>query len=453
MSEAIPVLVDDIYLDTNNPRFETEQKSQRAALEKIVDSETIALARHISKHGLNPLDGLAIFFDAKEKKYVTAEGNRRLAALKLLNNFSLLDSLKVSKPVKTELKKAPKSILSNLKEVQCILFESKKAAALWVKLKHTGKNGGVGTAPWDREQQKRFDSAYLDHKPSQLQALDFLRDEFQGDKDISARLNESFPLTTLERLLGDPEIREFLGIELEDKRLYACLEKTEILKAFKKIIYDLTNPDKEKRVTTRTLGKKEDRRRYTETFKKSEIPNHSRGIALWPLDSTTDANGKKSTDGKTKPTSTPSTEKRTKLITPHCVLTIKGHQRINDIYHNLKNDLDVEKYANAVSVLARLFIEMSINQHLITNMGKTEAEVHDRKYSLQTKLDNVIDNLKGKISASAKQAIGKEIGNMNSVFHPNSLNAFVHNPNYHPSGLDLKRGWNNIEPLIMAIWE
>ncbi len=96
---------------------------------------------------------------------------------------------------------------------------------------------------------------------------------------------------------------------------------------------------------------------------------------------------------------------------------------------------------------------MSINQHLITNMGKTEAEVHDRKYSLQTKLDNVIDNLKGKVSASAKQAIGKEFGNTNSVFHPNSLNAFVHNPNYHPSGLDLKRGWNNIEPLIMAIWE
>ncbi len=198
MSEAIPVLVDDIYLDTNNPRFETEQKNQRAALEKIVDSETIALARHISKHGLNPLDGLAIFFDVKEKKYVTAEGNRRLAALKLLNNFSLLDSLKVSKPVKTELKKAPKSILSNLKEVQCVLFESKKAAALWVKLKHTGKNGGVGTVQWNREQQKRFDSAYLDHKPSQLQVLDFLRDEFQGDKDIKTFISKATYNTTHE---------------------------------------------------------------------------------------------------------------------------------------------------------------------------------------------------------------------------------------------------------------
>ena len=88
MSEPDDIDVDDIYLGTKNPRFENEQKNQRAALEKIVDAETLALARHIAKHGLNPLERMAVFFDEKIQKYVTAEGNRRLATLKLLNNFS-----------------------------------------------------------------------------------------------------------------------------------------------------------------------------------------------------------------------------------------------------------------------------------------------------------------------------------------------------------------------------
>jgi hypothetical protein len=450
MAEEIDIEVGDIYLDAKNPRFESEQKNQRAALEKIVNGETLALARHIAKHGLNPLERMAVFFDEKTKKYVTAEGNRRLAALKLLNNFSLLDSLKVSTPIRAELKKTSKNVLASLKIVPCIQFGSKGEPAIWVKLKHTGKNSGVGTVQWDREQQQRFDAEYSDHKPPQLQLLDFLRSEFVGDKNISARLADNFPMTPLERLAGDPEVREFLGIELEDKHLYASLEKSEILKAFKKIIYDITDPDKTKRVTTRTLNVKSDRRKYLGTFKKSEIPSHKMSVALWPLDAL--AGHEKSGRQQQKPT--PPTEKRKKLITPTCVLSIKNNQRINDIYHNLKNDLDVEKYANAVSVLARLFIEMSVNHYLVSILAKSEAEIQSRSYSLDSKLNDVINDLKakGKITASAKQSIGKEMGNSNSAFHPNSLNAFVHNPDFHPSAMDLKRGWNNIEPLIIGIW-
>ena len=97
----------------------------------------------------------------------------------------------------------------SLKKIPCECFESKNGPAIWVKLKHTGKNSGVGTVQWDREQKQRFDTEYLDHKPPQLQLLDFLRAEFQGDKGIAARLAENFPMTPLERLVGDPEVREF----------------------------------------------------------------------------------------------------------------------------------------------------------------------------------------------------------------------------------------------------
>ena len=195
-----------------------------------------------------------------------------------------------------------------------------------------------------------------------------------------------------------------------------------------------------------------DRRNYLETFKKSNIPSHKKNIALWALDVSSAQTSSSKEKQSTKLTL--STEKRKKLITPSCVLSIKDNLRINDIYHNLKNDLDVGKYANAVSVLARLFVEMSVNHYLVSAIGKTESEVRSRGYSLDTKLRDVISDLweKKKLTVTAKQSIGKELGNSDSAFHPNSLNAFVHNPDYHPSASDLKRGWNNIEPLIIGIW-
>lgn len=454
---AIEILldIDDIFLAVDNPRFETLQKNQRSALEKITDTETLELASHIAKHGLNPLEKMAVYFNEELQKYVTAEGNRRLAALKLISNFSLLDSLGLSKNKTSIIKSTPRETQDSLKTINCVKFNSKAEPGIWIKLKHTGKNNGVGTVQWDREQRQRFDLTYQETKPLQLQTLDFLRENFKDDQTVLAKINDELPLSALERLIGDPYVREFLGLAVEDKRLYATLEKNEVLKAFKKVIHDLTNTDKDIRETTRTLGKKADRKRYVESFKSADVlPDHKNTVVQWRLDeSESDGSSNKPTAKKPKP-ATISTEKRTKLLTPSCALTIVDNNRINDIYHNLKSGLDVDKFANAVSVLARIFIEMSVNYYLIKFMNKTEAEVNNQQYKLSTKLDNVVNDLaqNNKLAATAKQAVNKELGNTSSAFHPNSLNAFVHNPNYSPSALDLKQRWNNVEPLIVAIW-
>ena len=180
MSLEIQLDIDDIYLAVDNPRFETHQRNQRLALEKIVDAKTLELAMHIARHGLNPLERIAVYFDSELHKFVTAEGNRRLAALKLISNYSLLDSLGLSKNKTSIIKSTPKEIRDSLKTINCIQFNNKAEPGVWIKLKHTGKNKGVGTVQWNREQQQRFELTYQVSKPLHLQTLDFLRENFQN---------------------------------------------------------------------------------------------------------------------------------------------------------------------------------------------------------------------------------------------------------------------------------
>jgi hypothetical protein len=444
----------DYHLD--NPRFKKGKETSREALLALFNQDTIELARDIAKNGLNPSKKLIVVKEGS--KYITQEGNRRLAAMKILTNHALMDSIPdLSKAIKTELKKAPLELNQSLRSIDCAVATSEQGAAKWVRLEHTGKNSGVGTSQWSREEQKKFDAKYFQEPSIVLQAVELMRRLFANDPAISQLLvNPS--LTPLERLLTDPNVRSFLGLTIDNKTLYCTLPEAELKKALKKIIVDITHPESEKRVTTRTLNSKDDRQNYLDQFLQSDIPNQRKTQPAWKAtEPDANAKGHQSAAAKTTPApktrSAPPTEERKKLLNPGCILRITANSRINDLYHNLR-DLDVDRYANAVSILARVFVEMSINHYLRVTLNKTEAELKDTKFSLQSKISKTIEDLhsKSKLTQNQLQSIGRELGRSESGFHPNSLNAFVHNPDLTPSALELKRGWNNIEPLIMAIW-
>lgn len=450
------IALSKIDYSLENPRFRSAKHNSREALLELMTPETIELARHIAKNGLNPMKRMAVI--EQNGRYITQEGNRRLAALKILTNRALLDSLEISRQIKNELKKASPELIASLKTIDCAIFENEAVAAQWVRLEHTGKNNGVGTAQWDREEQQRFESKLTASKPPHLQLLDFMRQLFADDEAISTLLASS-ALTPIERLVGDPAVRSFLGLEIKDQVLFSTILVEELKKPLKKIILDISNSDEDKRVTTRTLNKKKDRQLYLDTFSKQHVPHHSDGLEPWRLDQASAQPLQNSQPEKSKEPSkarvrtNPSSEQRKKLISPVCILRIMDNNRINDLYHNLKS-LNVDDYANAVSVLARIFLEMSVNHYLAAKSLKTEEELSSNRYNLQTRMTDVIDHLRTtkQLTLDQIQAINKELGNSDSTFHPNSLNAFVHNPNLSPKSNDLKRGWNNIEPLIVAIW-
>src|SRR5437868_3974152 len=91
MAERRDVLLIDLLLDGENPRLPEPNKGQRAVLQELAahqGKKLLALAKDIEKHGLNPSD-LPIVMPVgggDAKTFCVLEGNRRLTALKALDN-------------------------------------------------------------------------------------------------------------------------------------------------------------------------------------------------------------------------------------------------------------------------------------------------------------------------------------------------------------------------------
>ena len=90
---AIDCSIDQLLLNSENPRNESAA-NQRDALQKILDDQEeklFVLAEDIVEAGLSPMDRMLVLREKKDsERFIVLEGNRRIAALKILSNPSVL---------------------------------------------------------------------------------------------------------------------------------------------------------------------------------------------------------------------------------------------------------------------------------------------------------------------------------------------------------------------------
>lgn len=202
--DSVPI--NRIFLWLNNPRhipFESEAQ----AIEFLCEKEDIyPLARDIAKHGLNPLERMAIFptdkrkFNKPDASYYVAEGNRRICAVKLLHDPDLAPA---------SLRKAFEKLAEQwtaINSIPAAVFNSVDDVKLWLDRVHNGPQGGIGRRQWHSEQKARFDGG---NKNKAAQAL---LDYAEAEKMISAD-DRRGKLTTVQRFLSNDIFREALGFD------------------------------------------------------------------------------------------------------------------------------------------------------------------------------------------------------------------------------------------------
>lgn len=201
--EMVPV--NRIFLSLDNPRheaFDTEAK----AIEYLCEKENIyPLARDIATHHLNPLERFALIPVAGSKgaqngSYYVAEGNRRLCAIKLLNDPDLAPAKFRQAFEKLSEKWTP------IATVPVVVFENYELVRLWLDRIHSGAQGGIGRKEWNAEQKTRFSGG---NKNRTAQAL---LDYAEAEKMISPD-ERNGKLTTFQRFLGNDVFREVLGLD------------------------------------------------------------------------------------------------------------------------------------------------------------------------------------------------------------------------------------------------
>ena len=88
MSEVIAIRPADLLIDEINPRLAEPNVGQRQAQRALaheLQRKVQAIAADIVKFGLNPLE-LPVVMASEDGRYIVLEGNRRLGALKALEN-------------------------------------------------------------------------------------------------------------------------------------------------------------------------------------------------------------------------------------------------------------------------------------------------------------------------------------------------------------------------------
>jgi len=438
MSDIAQVSVADLLADAQNPRLPEPNLGQREVLRAMAQEQgrkLLVLARDIVRYGLDPSElNIVKPFEGPSGRYVVLEGNRRLTALKALENPELLDGA-VSRSVLTEMRRLSKQYQSApIDSIPCVVVGSREEARHWIELRHGGELGGAGIVRWNSHDISRF-RARSGVVELHTQALDFLVDR----RYLSREERRRVPATSFKRLIESPDVRDRVGVEAIDGRLKMLADESEVGKALLYIAQDLAAGN----TKTKDIYTKENRLEYARKLPAHIVvtPTLTRGQGFDLLTGVRDAEAIRVTR-KVAP------RKRDKLIPRDCALDIDPG-RLRDIEGELRK-LSLENHTNAVSVLFRVFLELSADEYVC----RTELDISVDK-PLRAKLQATIADLLARKKISAQQAKPvRRACEKDSFLSPSitMLHQYVHNPYMCPGPSDLRAYWDSLQPFITAIF-
>ncbi len=165
----IPTKVDDLLLDPKNPRIPKEhQSSSQEDLIIFVAQEynSLAIAESIASHQYFSSEPLIAIPASEDGRFVVVEGNRRLAALKLL----LHPDLRAKLLNRAEWDEIPTNNVPQ--EVPVVLVKTRREVAPIIGYRHIS-----GILPWDAYSKARYIAAQMDSGLNFKQTADEVGEE------------------------------------------------------------------------------------------------------------------------------------------------------------------------------------------------------------------------------------------------------------------------------------
>ena len=448
MADTLDIPVANLLVDGQNPRLSQSNQGDRETLRALAQAQErklLALAEDVLVHGLNPSElPIVMPLGDGSNNYVVLEGNRRLSALKALENPEMLagavpqEIVEAIRTIAAEYQKAP------ILEVSCVVVESRAEANHWIELKHTGENEGAGSVPWGSDESDRFRERTGRQPNFATQLLNFL--EARGM--VTAEQRRVAP-TTLTRILTTPDVREKVGLENAKGILKSVGDPEQVAKALAHIVTEVS----ERRLTVNDVKSKQQRIEFAEALPEDLVVARTlargHGIPLKDIPTPT---------AETPPTTTTEAPEesqqhreprpREHLIPHDCTLSITN-PRIQSIARELRR-LRVNSSPNTVGVLLRVFIELSVDES-----ADRESIPIARNDRLRNKLQRVSKHLVDSSRLSEEQArLVRRAAQTDSFLSPSItvMNDWVHNQHESPEANVLRTYWDNLQPFVQSIW-
>lgn len=497
-----PRSVDYLKLWKENPRFDTAESQSRIKLadfaEEIVSEPSdkasfFELIKSIIKLGFMDFEPIVVWKD-ENNRYVVAEGNRRVLALKLLRSPD----------------KAPKSIRkfilqqsnlidrNDIEKVQVCVAPSVEATRWYVLQRHSTSSI---QKPWQRLQQQRFIVGLYDEYNQNIEKIisvtGFTRSEiilalrYVQLRDLATRqqvtdlmsteekeliYSNRISMTILERWFASESVRERWGVQFDGMKVKITSNEESFLHAygkFLKLMFNVEPNDLKFVVNTRSIPEKNE-----EIFKvlpEVTFPNVQEETVLDTcIGPEQSIRGKdndvadispdedRSENSEESSAESPSSvnqitvkhkNDRRRLVIPQT--SIKVHSaKLNSLFSELKR-VPVHLYTHSASITLRVFLDLSVDDFIRRNgLEKSVSTQYKKDYNhtiLQQRLKFLCDDHVS--DAQANKVISKLL-QPNNEHSLDTLNSYMHGHETHKIDYRFVNGfWDMLAPLLKVLIE
>jgi hypothetical protein len=279
------------------------------------------------------------------------------------------------------------------------------------------------------------------------QIIDFI--ERYGDLSDEARRSTKGIRSSLKRLISTPQVREALGVDITDGTVIANYPKDETSRVFTRLLENLKTGN----LPTQRIYDVNDRLKWVKSLSAEDKPKSSKKL--------TTAVTLQNLGTGTTPAESPAPRKRrrrrqtdrTSLIPRTTQISIDP-PRINAIYTEL-SQISVDQYANACSVLFRVFVELSVDHYVKQNKLMNETDMQNKPLAMRMKAAATHLKRMKKIDTDLQKAVDRMAGNkvVLAASSTTTMNQYVHNPYVFPQPTELRISWDEIEPFVVELWE
>ncbi len=222
MGQIKTIQLSEILNHNENPRHEIGN-NQSDTLKRLFNTvgyqNMLNLAEDIQKNGLLGNQQVVVVYSEKLKKYIAYDGNRRIAALKLLKNYeeyTFLDQVLRDKAKKIA---QGKEILGS---ISCYVTDEEEAHHIMERL-HSGEDKGRGLKQWGPKEKDIFNARKNGIKPMS-HLIDIYVRKYFSELDI----NSILPHTTIQRIFNTRDIKKEIGLNTDNEDTFT-LERIKLV--------------------------------------------------------------------------------------------------------------------------------------------------------------------------------------------------------------------------------
>jgi hypothetical protein len=363
-------------------------------------------------------------------RFIVADGNRRTTCLKLLANPRRAPTVELQQFFADLRKQWPRKFPE---KIECRVETDRDRVDDILYRRHTGVQGGIGQSNWNDRMKNNF--VVRTGKSTGLHVADEIEMRLNDAKMLPSR---KIPRSNLNRLLSAESLRNRLGISVRKGKLEFIREEQATLRALQRVVTDLA---------TRVITLDD----IWDTESKLEYIDRLDIEGVLPTVTQKPTHAPKPMPAPTPPPSKPSPPKPSPW--PHLIpqvsygVTWAAHlQRHREIWEELQFKLQLGVHPNAISVLLRVLLELSIENY-VKRTPLTSVQDND-KLARRAAKAAVDMHTKGKIDKKYLGAITK-LQHGDELISVDTLNRYVHSPNFNVSPEHLKMLWGTLAEFIV----